>query len=484
MELAVADARAAIYLHSVGSGTPHAPAESQAPPLDAIALDAALARVTPAEARAWAAMACEEAVSVWQRIAPSLTLDYRDRVVGATHRVDGWLPRRALMFLIRAEGDGAALAGEYVEPVTALRDGDWSLPELAAYAFCACYNALEGRYAYAILQARDATAAELREDPARFHAVWARWWQRCRALAPPATSSGRLEGRVGCERFQDVARALYRELTVPVGEGTVETRRLPAVEFGVESVTSTRWSDGTHSAELVRTLDQPLAFQSRDRSFDIWIDVPELRTRVHIAGMDDIDGFTLTGDGVELPRVRAALEAAVASLEPLAERTLAWVCLAQRGFEALDVRLPDTTEAALVALGRAVTSALAPGFDPTGERRVLVQGRHEDVGYGEYTVTTEVLFGDDRLGFRLQTVSSESTDGAGPSCSERRSTLEAIGLPEDHAFVLSVVDRPVPFRDAGLTVNATLRGPFARLAPAESLLHRVFREGQVSAAKS
>lgn len=151
-------------------------------PADEATLRAELA-CTPALAKAWTLFACEEALAVWERNAAALKMKYRDGTVGLEHEIDRALPRRTLLALVGDGADHAALAHEWLEPITALQDDDWSLPKPALYAFYACYNALEGNLVTAILQARDATELELEDAPDCFEAIWERWWQRCLAAA-------------------------------------------------------------------------------------------------------------------------------------------------------------------------------------------------------------------------------------------------------------------------------------------------------------
>lgn len=164
----------------------------------------------------------------------------------------------------------------------------------------------------------------------------------------------------------------------------------------------------------------------------------------------------------------------------MAERRLGWVCLAQREFEPLPVTLPDTSEAALASLARRVGAALAPGFAPPERREVLRQDEEVEVAVGEYERTSETLHGEARRGVRVTVVESCSTDAAGPSCSRVTTTVSALGMPAGTRFELSVSFRPIPFRNAGLSVTAQVAADEARLREAEAILDDVFRHGQIA----
>ena len=450
-------------------------------PQDDAALEAEVGRQQPAVARAWAAFACEAAVDVWNRCASRLSLSYRDSVVGSKHHIAPSLPERALAFLARGEGEEAALCKEYREPLTAIQDDDWSLPEMALSAFRACDFALKGRYALAIIHARHATFQDVGGDRARFDAIWLAWWQRCQAAIPPATLEGRLPGDLDCRRFLELAQAIYAELGVGLAAGSTTERELVPRGYEVEAEHATRWSDGVHTAEVVRIWDRPVAFQSRDRAFEACMSIPEHRATIRMSGMDDLYDYRLEARPESAAVVRSAIGRAARRFGiGERERTLVWRCLEQRGFEPLGVTLPDTREAGLVALARRVAAELWPDFSPTPSRSVIVFGQHEDLGYGEYYTTTETVHGDPERGFRVVIVGQGTSDAAGPSDTETDTTLEALGLPEGRRFELRVKSRPAPFRDAGITVEARLVADERSLRRAETALNRVFRDGQVS----
>lgn len=115
--------------------------------------------------------ACRAARDVWERSATHLSMMYEDSVVGLSHRIDPSLPRRSVDAITSGRAVSKRLQDEWLEPITAIDDGDWELPAHARLAFHACYNGLRAaagldgaRMATALEQARRARESEPRLD--------------------------------------------------------------------------------------------------------------------------------------------------------------------------------------------------------------------------------------------------------------------------------------------------------------------------------
>jgi hypothetical protein len=257
---------------------------------------------TQARAAAW--LALEEAVIVWERHASELKLKYRDSVVGMKHEIDARLPRRTL------EGKESRddLRNEWLEPITALQDDDWELPEPARDAFYAAYNALMGRWGACVLFARAATFEEY--DRAQFDELWARWWA---AIAPISSLRARLPIQLGCARFIELAAATFAALGIPFRGGEPSARDGPPSLAGEEIRIST-WRDGGNVVELKRQWDPPIPMESRDRSFEARISIPGLGAEIVAEGMDAVSEVRITAGADTLPIVHSAVNGAAARL--------------------------------------------------------------------------------------------------------------------------------------------------------------------------
>jgi hypothetical protein len=69
-------------------------------------------------------------------------LEYVESVVGSQQAVDPRLPDDALRSATVGR-DLAEVAKRYLEPITALQDDDWELPEDVGYAYYAIYNTFD-----------------------------------------------------------------------------------------------------------------------------------------------------------------------------------------------------------------------------------------------------------------------------------------------------------------------------------------------------
>lgn len=146
-------------------------------------------------------LAAERALPVWERHAASRELSYVDSVVGQHHVVDQQLPRRVLAFVGASVDQDRMLpcyqlSAAYSEPLTALQDGDLTLPDHAEMAFYGIYNAykvccgeeLPGSWvascALAIHQSLVALIlSQGRPEPERVEQAFERWWDSCRDRA-------------------------------------------------------------------------------------------------------------------------------------------------------------------------------------------------------------------------------------------------------------------------------------------------------------
>lgn len=133
-------------------------------------------------------VACEPALVVWLTYALRVRPEYMDSVVGIHHVVDLDLPTRALDEVRRRHDppDVAVTQRAYLEPIVALQDSDWELPdERLLYAYYAVYNlhrlAFEPQDTVTdTLVLSQAISATLRGDgdeavQERFHAWWSAW---------------------------------------------------------------------------------------------------------------------------------------------------------------------------------------------------------------------------------------------------------------------------------------------------------------------
>ncbi len=97
----------------------------------------------------------ELAMPIWTRFAEKDDRSYVDGVVGLRHVISATLPQEALAIMkaelsqpghCRSETGAAALKAlshEFVEPIVALQDDDWELPEPVRLVFFAHSNLLE-----------------------------------------------------------------------------------------------------------------------------------------------------------------------------------------------------------------------------------------------------------------------------------------------------------------------------------------------------
>lgn len=81
------------------------------------------------------------ALKQWQEFAAagSIPRKYTETVCGTRQEVDLGLPSDALSCVLEGT-DHTQISERYLEPITALQDDDWSLPDDPQYAFYAIYN--------------------------------------------------------------------------------------------------------------------------------------------------------------------------------------------------------------------------------------------------------------------------------------------------------------------------------------------------------
>ena len=86
---------------------------------------------------------CFDALEAWRNYAlDNATLGYQERVCGTFQAVDMELPHDA--YHSAAVGkDLAKVASRYMEPITAMQDGDLDFPEPINFAYYAIYNLFE-----------------------------------------------------------------------------------------------------------------------------------------------------------------------------------------------------------------------------------------------------------------------------------------------------------------------------------------------------
>jgi len=95
------------------------------------------------------------ALSIWQNYADKNTLTYRDTVVGLTHVVDrdllkntideveAFLNKNEIKRRIGGKSKLLELRKEFDDPIIALQDNDWELPNEVQKTFYAVYNLID-----------------------------------------------------------------------------------------------------------------------------------------------------------------------------------------------------------------------------------------------------------------------------------------------------------------------------------------------------
>ena len=89
---------------------------------------------------------CCLALPIWQTFADSHELTYRDTVVGLRHEVNKNLLYDSVLLCQGAtlvKTQLKKLLDEFCDPIVALQDDDWELPEEVRFVFYAVYNLLE-----------------------------------------------------------------------------------------------------------------------------------------------------------------------------------------------------------------------------------------------------------------------------------------------------------------------------------------------------
>jgi hypothetical protein len=143
-------------------------------------------------------VAAELALPVWQKHCDGHEMEYYDTVVGMQHVVDPGLPARAVDHM-RACVDGGVFRPDYQvdddygEPITALQDDDFELPEAVLMAYYGIYNAFNlcvglefpGREhqacALSVHQSHVARILQLQDpSPQQSRAQFDPWWLRCK----------------------------------------------------------------------------------------------------------------------------------------------------------------------------------------------------------------------------------------------------------------------------------------------------------------
>lgn len=91
----------------------------------------------------------QKALPIWESYATRSKCTYYDSVVGIKHIIDEKLPARTIesikKYLINQDISFLLpLSEEFIEPIVALQDDDWKLPDGVLKTFYAIYNLLEG----------------------------------------------------------------------------------------------------------------------------------------------------------------------------------------------------------------------------------------------------------------------------------------------------------------------------------------------------
>lgn len=123
-------------------------------------------------------IAVGDALRVWRAYRlDGAPLDYRDGVVGELHTVDDTLPGRAVDDLDAMLGGAfpdPAIAHGYLEPITAMQDGDLDFPGTVELAYYAIYNL------HRLIAKKVTTVVHDKSTSADEHVVFA---QVCKAIA-------------------------------------------------------------------------------------------------------------------------------------------------------------------------------------------------------------------------------------------------------------------------------------------------------------
>lgn len=95
----------------------------------------------------------KKALPIWDNFAKKGELSYRDSVVGLEHTVDKNFLKDAIEAAEQKLNQDKSLAGmedkaiiinkQFIEPIVALQDSDWDLPDEALKTFYAVYNLIE-----------------------------------------------------------------------------------------------------------------------------------------------------------------------------------------------------------------------------------------------------------------------------------------------------------------------------------------------------
>lgn len=140
-----------------------------------------------------AIIACEAALNAWSEFASAENFSYADSVLGLRHEIDSDLPSRVLS-CVRGNLEnlgtdfGFALQEEYLEPLAALGDGDFKMPENALEAFTSFHHLLTAamdaekkqHFSVAVQQACESLQEKHGKQKTQTN-IYASWWKKCRA---------------------------------------------------------------------------------------------------------------------------------------------------------------------------------------------------------------------------------------------------------------------------------------------------------------
>ncbi len=120
---------------------------------------------------------------MWTAWAAANELEYADSVVGMSYVVDVELPARALAE-IRARQENPSTQRDYLEPITAMQDGDLEMPRPIAHAYYSVYNLHQlafdpsSRVAPQLVFNQAISATLRTNDAAEIDARVVAWWAR------------------------------------------------------------------------------------------------------------------------------------------------------------------------------------------------------------------------------------------------------------------------------------------------------------------
>ena len=96
---------------------------------------------------------CDRAYAIWEGYCEATEVQYRDTVIGELHIVNKSLLSDTLILCHNLQSEAnsdlfknqaKAMLEKLLEPVTAIQDGDWNLPDHVEKTFYSVYNLIKG----------------------------------------------------------------------------------------------------------------------------------------------------------------------------------------------------------------------------------------------------------------------------------------------------------------------------------------------------